>query len=738
MPQGQFGNRYNGIKGAASARYIFTYLNPITRKIFKEEDDTLLLYNVDEGLKIEPVWYIPIIPMVLVNGADGIGTGWSTNIPEYNPIEIAQNLIRKINNENIIEMKPWYKGFNGDIIENNVNNNNNDNNNNNNNVCKSYVCNGKININYDNNTIEINELPIKSYIRDYKTFLEKNHIDNNNNPNYNKEFEVEDIKEYHTDNKINFVIKLSENSFEKIKNKKIEELYKIFKLSSTISTSNMVLFDHNNKIKKYNNINEIFDEFYEVRLSYYEKRKKYLLDKLGFALDKNENKKKFIKMVISTELNFSKSKNKKETIKLLKDKGFKDINELKNIYSEAFKVNSTEVVTEEINNNNDNNNNENDENININNNINNINNNKDNINLNYDYLMNMNMWNLTPEKLNELEDIIKKQKEEIEFIKKHTGKDLWKKDLEIFIEEYKKIIMDVDTKNIESENKIKKMKINSIKYISNNKRKKRNSNNNNKKKNKNLDDFIVESDEESENESENYSVYDDDEDESSNKKKKKSNNNNNKNNKNDKNKNNNKSNKKDTSNKKKTNNKKNEKINEIKKKLISSSNKKKKEKENKSINLEEENEENDSNNNDNNDNNLNQDAKNLLNILNVNEKKLSNTKDIDMTKLSLKERLALKAKQGKIDDYLKNLNKNNNSNKKNNKKEEEENNNINNNNKNNNKKKESIIIDDDLVDDFIGKKKKSETKLINKSSNKKKKKIVIDDDDDENDEDFEI
>ena len=92
LPEGQFGNRYNGIKGAASPRYIFTNLNPVTRKIFKEDDDNLLLYNVDEGLKIEPVWYAPIIPMVLVNGAEGIATGWSTSIPNYNPIELADNL----------------------------------------------------------------------------------------------------------------------------------------------------------------------------------------------------------------------------------------------------------------------------------------------------------------------------------------------------------------------------------------------------------------------------------------------------------------------------------------------------------------------------------------------------------------------------------------------------------------------------------------------------------------------
>ena len=420
LPLGQFGTRYNGIKGAASPRYIFTNLNPITRKIFMENDDNLLLYNVEEGLKIEPVWYAPIIPMVLVNGAEGIGTGWSTSIPEYNPIDLAKNLIKKIKGETMDKILPWYKGFNGKIYET-VDNKGN----------TTYISSGIINLDEENETVEITELPVKEFTRDYKTFLEKNHVDNKESTG-KKDFIIEDIKEYHIDNRISFVIKLSTESFNHIKNLSNDDLIKLFKLTSNLPISNMVLFDSKNKIKKYNNIEEIIEEFFSVRLGIYNERKKYLLAKVGFALEKNKNKKKFINMVLEGDIPFKGTKNKKEVFNLLKEKGFTSLNELKKKYNDAFKVKSTEIITE---------NNDNKEES-----------------LDYDYLMNMNIWSLTHEKVNELEETIKNQTAEYDFLVKNKPEDLWIKDLEDFITAYKKIINNLDEKNREAEVKIKENK----------------------------------------------------------------------------------------------------------------------------------------------------------------------------------------------------------------------------------------------------------------------------------------
>ena len=422
LPLGQFGTRYNGIKGAASPRYIFTNLNPITRKIFMENDDNLLLYNVEEGLKIEPVWYAPIIPMVLVNGAEGIGTGWSTSIPEHNPIELAKNLIRKIKGENMEKMLPWYKGFNGKISESLDNKGN-----------TTIISSGIIKVDEEKEIVEISELPVHEFTRDYKTFLEKNHVDNKEYTG-KKDFLIEDIKEYHIDNRISFVIKLTDDSFNLIRRLSNEDLIKLFKLTSNLPTTNMVLFDSKNKIKKYNNVEEIINEFYEVRLDYYKQRKNYLLAKLGFALEKNKNKKKFINMVLEGELPFKGTKNKKEVFKLLQSKGFTSLNELKKNYGEAFKVKSTEIVTE-----------------------NNDNNTKEDV-LDYDYLMNMNIWSLTHEKVNELEETIKNQSNEYEFLVKNKPEDLWIKDLEEFINAYKKIVNNLDEKNREADSKIKENK----------------------------------------------------------------------------------------------------------------------------------------------------------------------------------------------------------------------------------------------------------------------------------------
>ena len=727
LPLGQFGTRYNGIKGAASARYIFTNLNPITRKIFMENDDNLLLYNVEEGLKIEPVWYVPIIPMVLVNGAEGIGTGWSTSVPEFNPIELAQNLIRKINGEEMKALLPWYKGFTGKIIET-VDNKGN----------KNFTSTGIINVNQENETIEITELPIHEFTRDYKTFLEKNHIDNKEYTG-KRDFVLEDIKEYHIDNKISFVLKLTPESFKEIRYNSNDDLIKIFKLSVTIPTSNMVLFDSKNKIKKYNTIEEIMNEFYDVRLDYYKQRKIYLQDKLGFALEKNKNKKSFINMVLESELPFKGTKNKKEVFKLLKSKNLSSLTELKKKYKEAFKIKSTEIVTEKMNN-------ENEDMVN--------NNNNENFGeeiLDYDYLMNMNIWSLTHEKVNELEEQIKNQTIEYENLKNSKPEDLWKKDLEEFISIYQKIINKVDEKNNEAEQKILK---NKSKVVVKGKRKKnqnkqndtKNNNNSNiitkkknnstKKLNKKKEDSFIVSDEEEEylSESEEFSSSssvsseDFDFEEKGNytiyppsgkpKNKNKENKNQNKNLK----KINKENNKKEIisldekeenekgKNSTKKNNSKPGSIKKISPKNVILDDDDDEKVEEKEINPSK----------------VTKEGETLLKNLGI--EKIKNVKD--PTKLSLKERLALRVVNGKIDNYVNNLD---------NKKE-----NTNKDNKNLEEFLDLKEIQEDILNDndqFLSKKtnrtqKAPSIKKSGKTSTKKKK--IIEDSEDKDDEDFEL
>src|SRR5581483_7937547 len=155
-PSGQFGTRLLGGKDAASPRYIFTYLSPVTRTLFPVEDDSLLESRNDDGQWVEPRHYLPILPLVLVNGADGIGTGYRSQVPNYNPREIVANLRRKLHGEPLQPLYPWYKGFTGRI----------DCNNNNNNGSKCTV--SGIAIKTSPTTVSITELPVGTWTTDYR------------------------------------------------------------------------------------------------------------------------------------------------------------------------------------------------------------------------------------------------------------------------------------------------------------------------------------------------------------------------------------------------------------------------------------------------------------------------------------------------------------------------------------------------------------------------------------------
>lgn len=155
-PNGQFGTRSNAGRDAASARYIFTNVEKITRVIFPSSDDHILNYLTDDGARIEPEWYVPVLPMVLVNGSSGIGTGWSSDIPNYNPMDIVENLRRKLADEPLEPMHPWFRGFTGQI------------------TCEApskYKVIGEWH-QPDEDTLEITELPIRVWNLGYKEQLE--------------------------------------------------------------------------------------------------------------------------------------------------------------------------------------------------------------------------------------------------------------------------------------------------------------------------------------------------------------------------------------------------------------------------------------------------------------------------------------------------------------------------------------------------------------------------------------
>jgi DNA topoisomerase-2 len=309
-PKGQFGSRLSGGKDSASERYIFTHLSKITRAIFPDSDDKILNYLNDDGLLVEPLFYAPIIPMVLVNGSKGIGTGFSTEILCYNPVDIIAYLKNKLHGlQQDIEFLPYYEGFTGTI---------------------SKVTEGKFLIKgkYEKagvDKIRITELPIGTWTDDFKEYLELL-IDPPVDKNGKKVASiVKDYDDMSRDTTVDFVITLVKGKIEELESQVQENgcngIEKLFKLYTSSSTSNMHLFDAQDKLKKYDNVCEIIDDYFETRLKLYQERKEYLVDALSKQLMVLSNKSRYIKDVLEGTIDLRK-KTKEQVSQMLSAKGF--------------------------------------------------------------------------------------------------------------------------------------------------------------------------------------------------------------------------------------------------------------------------------------------------------------------------------------------------------------------------------------------------------------------------------
>ena len=368
-PDGNFGSRLSQGKDAASPRYIFTRLSDITPLVFNSNDTPLLDFLDDDGTPIEPEWYLPIIPMVLVNGCEGIGTGYSTYIPSYNPKDIVTNLIKMIDDEDFqpLPMKPYFKGFNGVVqeIENG-----------------SYVTKGKWE-KLSDKQIKITEIPVGMGVTTYKEFLESL-IENNLSTKKNdktsktkkKKFELKDVQNKTKDENddICFIVEFKNDSdlTDLIKSGTIE---KELKLVKSFSINNMYLFNEKLILTKYDSPTDILLDFYDIRIEYYIKRKEYITKKLKRELLILDAKARFIKEYIDGVLQINK-KSKDFIIALLEERNY---------------------PTDEDS---------------------------------YDYLLRLPIYSLTLEKINELNAQCENKKKELLFIKSKTAEELWKIDLE--------------------------------------------------------------------------------------------------------------------------------------------------------------------------------------------------------------------------------------------------------------------------------------------------------------------
>ena len=292
-PIGQFGTRLQGGKDAAQSRYIFTKLASLTRKMFVEDDDVLCNFLDDDGQSIEPDYYYPILPLMAINGSQGIGTGYSTNIPMYNPMDICKYIRAKIDDEEVPELKPWYRGFKGTIESTSKG---------------SYITRGKYKI-IDSGTIVITELPIGKWTEDYADYLDKISVERGKETAKNF---VRSFTDNSTEDKIHIEVKINPIILSKWMNKVgkdgVPEIENKLKLTTSVSTSNITAFDENNKITQFDTIIDVIDRWFLVRKGIYSKRRDYLLNKLRNDLDIIKYRVKFIEEVVEDKRVINKKK----------------------------------------------------------------------------------------------------------------------------------------------------------------------------------------------------------------------------------------------------------------------------------------------------------------------------------------------------------------------------------------------------------------------------------------------
>jgi DNA topoisomerase-2 len=309
LPNGQFGTRLQGGKDSASERYIFTQLNPVTRLIYRKEDDPILEYLEDDGFPVEPRFYVPIIPMILVNGGKGIGTGFSTDILSYDPlrlIEYIESLLKLEDKETTFT--PYYKNFQGtcDPFEG-----------------KKYILKGKY-TKTANNKIRVEELPIGYWTDDFKQ-----HIENLMEGDKTKKSKgiVKDYNDMSTDKKVDVEIIFHEPIDESMDASGMyNKLEKTLKLYTTQSTNNMHLFNHEEKLSKYVEIEDILNAYVPVRLDYYQKRKDYQIQSLEKELKLLSNKAKYIQENLDGTIDL-RNKKKDMIINMLEEKLYDKIDE---------------------------------------------------------------------------------------------------------------------------------------------------------------------------------------------------------------------------------------------------------------------------------------------------------------------------------------------------------------------------------------------------------------------------
>ena len=294
---GQFGSRIS--PSAAASRYIFTKLSDSFRKLFMKDDDNILVHQKDDGDVIEPEYYLPIIPTILLNGSDGMGTGFACKVLNYHPTDLIKACEEYTNKGNIkTELIPWYKGFSGTVEKNG----------------SQTVFTGCYSIE-STTTLKITELPVGSFTQKYRDVL--------------NDLEDKNIVKSYVDNsseeKTEFIVTCPRETLRKTH----DELLKTFKLISRDS-ENFTVWNENFRLRKFDSAKQLTEWFVDFRLTKYEERRLKLIEISKNVLIKLNERKRFIEFYLANSSWFSKT-TKDDIVSKLKDNNFVNIDDLLSI-----------------------------------------------------------------------------------------------------------------------------------------------------------------------------------------------------------------------------------------------------------------------------------------------------------------------------------------------------------------------------------------------------------------------
>jgi DNA topoisomerase-2 len=267
--EGQFGSLRSPQAGAP--RYIGTKLNENFKLLYK--DSELLEFKEEEGEQIEPKFFLPIIPTVLINGSSGIAVGFASNILNRDVKSIIECCQKILSDKKISEVKPSLVGFTGDYTQDLENN-------------KKWYIRGKF-TRANTSTVKISELPPSLTYEKYEEILDKL-VDDKLIVSYDDNCK---------DN-IDYTIKFTRSDLEKLDDEKLVKLLKLEETSTEIYST----LDESGKLMIFESTTDIIEYFVNFRLTYYHKRKQFLLDKLNRELKILSNKGRFIKAIIDGKL----------------------------------------------------------------------------------------------------------------------------------------------------------------------------------------------------------------------------------------------------------------------------------------------------------------------------------------------------------------------------------------------------------------------------------------------------